>query len=118
MTPNPSPRRRPGARRSPRGEGDSKKTRGLVCTGDRLELLRAFEFVKSNQATRRTATMCRVLGVSTSGYYAWQGRAPSARATQDAALLDHIRSIHAKSRGTCGAPRVAGCPQSPDRGRA
>jgi putative transposase len=50
--------------------------------------------------------MCRMLGVSTSGYYAWHGRAPSARAIRDAALLERIRSIHAKSRGTYGAPRV------------
>ena len=36
------------------------------------------------------ATMCRLLGVSTSGYYAWQGRAPSARTESDEALLDRI----------------------------
>ena len=40
------------------------------------------------------ATMCRLLGVSASGYYAWQGRAPSARAECDEALLDRIREIH------------------------
>jgi putative transposase len=50
--------------------------------------------------------MCRVLGVSTSGYYAWQRRAPSARAQQDAALTMKIYTIHIESRGTYGAPRV------------
>jgi putative transposase len=50
--------------------------------------------------------MCRVLGVSPSGYYAWQGRAPSARAQQDAALTMKIHTIHIESRGTYGAPRV------------
>ena len=52
------------------------------------------------------ATMCRLLGVSTSGYYAWQGRAPSARTESDEALLDRIREIHRLSRGTYGAPRI------------
>jgi putative transposase len=52
------------------------------------------------------ATMCRLLGVSASGYHAWQGRAPSARAQGDAALLDRIRKIHSASRNTYGAPRI------------
>ena len=52
------------------------------------------------------ATMCRLLGVSASGYYAWQGRAPSARAESDRALLDRIREIHRISRGTYGVPRI------------
>ena len=50
--------------------------------------------------------MCRLLGVSASGYYAWQGRTPSARAESDAALVGRIREIHAASRGTYGAPRI------------
>jgi len=50
--------------------------------------------------------MCRVLGVSTSGYYAWRGREPSKRAIRDKALLERIREIHKRSRGTYGVPRV------------
>jgi putative transposase len=50
--------------------------------------------------------MCRLLGVSASGYYAWQTRPPSARALADEALVKRIREIHAVSRGTYGAPRV------------
>ena len=45
-------------------------------------------------------------GVSASGYYAWQGRAPSARAESDRALLDRIREIHRISRETYGALRI------------
>lgn len=50
--------------------------------------------------------MCRVLEVSTSGYYAWRVRPPSARAREDGELLERILAIHAGSRGTYGAPRV------------
>lgn len=50
--------------------------------------------------------MCRVLGVSPSGYWAWVGRPPSARALADRALTADIVSIHARSRGTYGVPRV------------
>jgi putative transposase len=62
--------------------------------------------VKANQAGPGAATMCRMLGVSPSGYYAWRERPPSARAQADAVLTDRIRAIHARSRGTYGAPRV------------
>ena len=50
--------------------------------------------------------MCRVLGVSRSGYYAWQNRGPSKRAQKDAMLTEKIRQIHGRSRATYGSPRV------------
>lgn len=50
--------------------------------------------------------MCRVLGVSTSGYYAWRTRGPSDRARQNEDLLRRIREIHKDSRGIYGAPRI------------
>jgi len=50
--------------------------------------------------------MCTVLNVSSSGYYAWRKRRPSARAQADRRLTEQIRQIHATSRGTYGAPRV------------
>ena len=62
--------------------------------------------MKAHRADHRIATMCRVLGLSTSGYYAWQRRAPAARAQQDAVLTRKIHTIHIESRGTYGAPRV------------
>lgn len=49
---------------------------------------------------------CRVLSVSTSGYYDWRSRPPSVRAAADAVLVETIRQIHYESRGTYGAPRV------------
>jgi putative transposase len=62
--------------------------------------------VTAHQGEHRVATMCRVLAVSASGYYAWQSRPLSARAQADRALLEQIRAIHARSRGTYGAPRI------------
>ncbi len=50
--------------------------------------------------------MCRVLEVSTSGYYAWRQRPSSMRARQDAQLREQIETIHRLSRATYGVPRV------------
>jgi putative transposase len=50
--------------------------------------------------------MCRVLEVSTSGYYARRQRPPSPRARADAELSARMRAIHEHSRGTYGAPRI------------
>lgn len=62
--------------------------------------------MKANQADYRIATMCRVLEVSRSGYYAWLDREPSARAQANAVLLEKIQEIHKDSDGTYGAPRM------------
>jgi len=50
--------------------------------------------------------LCRLLGVSRSGYYAWCRRPPSARAAADHVLGVRVRAIHARSRGTYGVPRI------------
>jgi len=50
--------------------------------------------------------MCRVFGVSPSGFYAWNSRALSARAMRDAELTARIRVFHARSKGIYGAPRI------------
>lgn len=50
--------------------------------------------------------MCRALGVSPSGYYAWCEREPSERAKADAELTRKIHVIHEQSRSTYGVPRV------------
>jgi len=62
--------------------------------------------VKANQAKFSVSTMCRVLCVSRSGYYAWRNRSPSTRAVDDERLANKIADIHADSRGTYGVPRV------------
>ena len=50
--------------------------------------------------------MCRVLEVSTSGYYAWRRRVESVRNREDEQLQQRIRTIHLLSRQTYGAPRI------------
>ncbi len=65
-----------------------------------------YAFVEAQKATHRVSAMCRVLKVSKSGFYAWRGRAPSARAQADALLSERIARIHADSRETYGAPRI------------
>ncbi len=59
-----------------------------------------------NQADYPITTLCRVLGVSPSGYYAWRSRAVSERSISDVALSERIQEIHKYSRGTYGAPRI------------
>ncbi len=65
-----------------------------------------FAFIETEKAQYPITLLCRVLGVSRSGYYAWQQRPPSARASADQSLGAQIRAIHTASRGTYGAPRV------------
>ena len=62
--------------------------------------------MSANQAAFPIAAMARALGVSEAGYHAWRRRPPSTRAMADAALLKRIRTVHATSRGTYGAPRI------------
>ena len=52
------------------------------------------------------AIMCRVLGVSTSGYYDWLKARISNHTLQDWILLGYIKEIYERSRGTYGAPRI------------
>jgi putative transposase len=50
--------------------------------------------------------MCRVLGVSRSGFHAWERRPPSPRALEDERLTERIREIHAANRKVYGSPRI------------
>jgi transposase InsO family protein len=65
-----------------------------------------FRLIEAEKAGHAVVRLCRLLGVSPSGYYAWKKRAPSGRATANAALTERIRAVHARSRGTYGSPRV------------
>ena len=62
--------------------------------------------MSANQASLPVHTMCRVLDVSSSGYYEWHGRAPSRRASEDAVLIERIRLLHAASDENYGSPNI------------
>lgn len=63
-------------------------------------------FIAALKTDYPISLMCRVLGVSRSGYYAWDTRPLSARAVADAALSERITQIHTGSLKTYGSPRV------------
>jgi putative transposase len=65
-----------------------------------------FRFIAAERAVHSIKTMCRVLGVSRSGYHAWARRAPSARAHEDERLTERIREIHRLNRRVYGSPRI------------
>ena len=65
-----------------------------------------YEFVEREKTHHPVRRICRVLGVSPSGYWAWRRREPSARVRANAQLQARIVQIHRASRGTYGALRV------------
>lgn len=66
----------------------------------------SFRFVDEHRHHWPVRMICRVVGVSASGYDAWRKRAESPRAEANRALLGTIRAIHAESGRTYGAPRI------------
>jgi putative transposase len=68
--------------------------------------VQVFQFIDAEKTSFPIAFMCRRLGVSKAGYYAWQERPMAQRAVADGRLSKLIHQIHAGSRGTYGAPRI------------
>lgn len=67
---------------------------------------KGYEFIKNHQSKFPVDVMCRVLGVTRSGYYAWLKKPVSDRGLEDARLLRLIRASYTASQGVYGAPRV------------
>jgi putative transposase len=65
-----------------------------------------FAFIGAEKARHSVPTLCRMLGVSRSGYYAWKRREPSRHALEDARLGTLIVAAHQAGRGVYGSPRV------------
>jgi putative transposase len=65
-----------------------------------------FKFIDRAKADFPASRLCRVLGVSQSGYFAWKGRPPSRRQCDDLTVLTRIRAAYALSNETYGSPRM------------
>jgi transposase InsO family protein len=69
---------------------------------------RRWDFISENRADVGVERLCRVLGVSRSGYCRHQAteEARAERRAREAVAVAEIRAIHAEHRGAYGAPRV------------
>jgi putative transposase len=65
-----------------------------------------FEIVRTEAANYPVTVLCKLLGVSKSGYYAYVGRGPSERTDNDLRITTMIRAIHARTRGVYGSRRM------------
>lgn len=66
----------------------------------------AYRLIAAEKASHPISALCDLLGVSRSGFYAWERRPPSDRELADAWLLEQIKVIHARNRKVYGSPRV------------
>jgi transposase InsO family protein len=65
-----------------------------------------YAFIQQHAQKLPVRTMCRLLAVQASGYYAWTKRAPCRREARKLQLIESIRRVHERSGGTYGSPRV------------
>ena len=65
-----------------------------------------FALIDAEKAAFPIRFMCEQLGVSHSGYYAWQGRPPSARSVDTAELGEKIKEVYKENKGRYGSPRI------------
>lgn len=66
-----------------------------------------FAWIEERRSEYPVAVLCRVLGVSRSGFYARTRRPPCDAAMRRETLAAHIREVHAEMRGRYGSPRLA-----------
>jgi len=65
-----------------------------------------YAWIEQHSDQYQRTRMCHLLGVSRTGYCQWRGRAPSDRATANAALDAQVAAIHAASQRSYGRPRI------------
>lgn len=65
-----------------------------------------YAFIHDHSACYSVRRLCRVLGVSRSGYYGWRERKPSPREQENKKILEEIKNIHAEVYRSYGSPRM------------
>ncbi len=65
-----------------------------------------YHFIREHQQEYPVTTMCQVLEVSVSGYYAWKQRSPSARQIADERLSARIGQVHEATHQIYGSRRI------------
>jgi len=65
-----------------------------------------FAFVHVEKACFPVAALCRVVGVTRQGYYAYAKRKPRERTLSEGHLRERLQALHTESRGTYGSPRL------------
>jgi putative transposase len=65
-----------------------------------------YRFIQQYKEQFPIRFLCQAMQVSTSGYYAWSGRAESSRSRRNRLLLVHIKAAHKRSRKTYGRRRI------------
>ncbi len=65
-----------------------------------------FRFIAEEAAEFPVSLLCRCVGVTRQGYYAWRRRPPSPRSVEDARLGGLIRQIYDGAFAVYGAPRI------------
>ena len=65
-----------------------------------------YQFIAAHRQEYPISTMCRVLEVAVSGFYAWLRRAPSRRSQENTGLGERIVRIYHENRQVYGSPRI------------
>ena len=65
-----------------------------------------YQRIQAMEADHPLSELCRALGVSRSGYYAWRERAPSARQEANARLLAEMQTLRQGEEACYGSPRM------------
>jgi putative transposase len=65
-----------------------------------------YQFIAEQQQDYPIKTLCQVLGVAVSGYYAWRRRAPSRRSQENTVLGKRIARLYQSTRQVYGSPRI------------
>lgn len=85
------------------GAGDSNKVRGVCEEKPRIK----FEFIRKESKNYNVKLLCKLLGVSRSGYYEFTKRLPSKSSLKHEWLTDEIKRVFYQYKGRYGSPRIA-----------